>query len=234
MTNGTEGTMGEAERRVASGVRGIGPLLAAVLAALVLSGSPAAGQVAWESPLLVHPHVPAGWSVFLMDPHPGDDVGVMASWRTAPRPVGFGVRAGLGEGAGGDLAVFGGLDASGTIVEYTDEAPLDLIWVLGGGLSISDHLLISFPAALMAGWNLSTEAADFRPYVGPRVVLDAWMGDDSGRGRGGDDDLDLELAVDLGLDVAFNGGWVVRFGVSAGDREALAVGLALPAPGRRR
>lgn len=196
----------------------------------VFGGAGAGGaQVAWDSPLLVHPHAPHGWSFFLAETYPGDEIGVLGSWRTAPTPVGFGVRAGLGEGADGELALFGGVDASGGILERSGEIPLDLVWVLGGGLSVSDDILVSFPAALSAGWAIRAEDVVFHPYVGPRVVLDGWIG---GRDRGEGDDLQLEATVDLGFDLEFAGGWVVRFGAALADREAIAIGLTLPARGR--
>lgn len=179
-----------------------------------------AGQIAWESPLMVSPQSPAGWSLHLMDPEPGDGIAAMVGWRTSPVPVGFGARAGIGEGADGDVAVFAGIDASGILVRYTDETPLDLIWVAGGGFGVGDHVLLSFPAALVAGWDIPTEDVSFRPYVGPRVVLDARIGE------GTDDDLDLEAALDLGLDLAFDAGLVLRFAASIGSREALSAGIA--------
>lgn len=39
------------------------------------------------------------------------------------------------------------------------------------------------------------------------------------------DDSDLGFAVDLGFDVALSRGWLLRFGASLGDHEALAFGI---------
>jgi hypothetical protein len=197
---------------------------------MALSPVGARAQLAWDSPLLVHPHAPHGWSLLLADPYPGRDVAVMASWRTAAMPVGFGVRLGLGEGVDGDLALFGGADASGELIRRSADIPFDVVWVVGGGASLSDDVLVSLPAGLVAGWSLDAGEVVFQPYVGPRVVLDAWIG---GREPGEGDDLQLEATVDLGFDLRLAGGWTVRFGATIGDREALAVGLALPATGRR-
>jgi hypothetical protein len=59
----------------------------------------------------------------------------------------------------------------------------------------------------------------------PRVVLDAFFGNDA---RGSD--LDLDLAVDVGLDLRLMrggpmAGKSIRFAASLGDRDALAVGV---------
>jgi hypothetical protein len=61
----------------------------------------------------------------------------------------------------------------------------------------------------------------FLPYVTPRVVLDAFLGDEND----GEDDLDLELAVDLGLDLRFTPQFLIRFGGTIGDRDGVAIGL---------
>lgn len=197
-----------------------------LLGLLVGVPAPASGQIAWETPLMVSPYAPAGWSLLLTDPEPGQGIAAVVGWRTAAMPVGFGLRAGIGEGQDGDAAVFGGVDVSGILVRYTDETPFDLIWVAGGGFGAGDHVLLSFPLGLTAGWDLTTESADFRPYVGPRVVLDGRIGE------GHRDDLDLEAAVDVGLDMALDQGLVLRFAASLGGRDALAVGVAFPLGGR--
>ena len=43
------------------------------------------------------------------------------------------------------------------------------------------------------------------------------------------DEVDLAVAVDFGLGLALSRDWVIRFALALGDREAIAVGLALPA-----
>lgn len=189
-----------------------------------------AGQIAWESPVLLHPYAPSGWSFFLADPHPGDEVAVIGAWRTAPVPVGLGFRAGLGEGAEGDVAVFAGADVTGALVERSEERPVDVIWFAGAGGSLAEDLLVSVPLGLTLGWEIDADGVPLRPHVGGHVVLDAWFGD---REPGEGDDVELGGALDFGLDVALEGGWIVRFGGSVFDREALAIGIALPAPGRR-
>ena len=57
-------------------------------------------------------------------------------------------------------------------------------------------------------------------------MLDGSFGD-AGSGPS-DSDLDLAFAVDLGLDLAFERTWLIRFAASLVDRETLLIGLAFP------
>jgi hypothetical protein len=128
------------------------------------------------------------------------------------------------------LNAFFGLDGSGPLVRRTSDFPFDIDWIAGAGVGLGDQVLISIPFGVTIGAAVSAESVVFGPYVSPRLVLDAWTGDDRprndrpGRGR---NRLDLELAVDLGLDVAFDPGWTLRFGATLGDRDALAIGFAV-------
>jgi hypothetical protein len=72
------------------------------------------------------------------------------------------------------------------------------------------------------GHRFTGDGVTFLPYVTPRVVLDAFLGDE---GEGNDDDLDLELAVDLGLDLRLTPQFLIRFGGTIGDRDGVAIGL---------
>ncbi len=182
----------------------------------------ARGQVAWDAPMLMAPGAPAGWGIHLVDPHPGNGLGILGTWRAAPAPVGVGFRLGLFEGAGDDLALVAGFDVSGTLYRGTDDAPVDVIWFSGGGAGIDDDVLVSIPLGLSVGWSFNEPGFAFRPYIAPRMVLDLFLGDDRG------DDLDLDAAVDLGTDLAFSPNFAIRAAVSFGGREALSIGIAVP------
>lgn len=184
-----------------------------ILAGLVLFGaSGAMAQVAWDSPLMVPPRASDGVGLFLVDPDFGD-LGVMGTWRSGR----LGVRVGLAEDFTGDLSIFGGADYSGLITRASKDFPLDVSWVAGAGLGFGNDLLLSFPLGISVGRGFDADGARFTPYATPRVVLDAFFGNDS--------DLDLDLAVDLGIDIAFQPGWAIRFGATIGDRDALAIGV---------
>lgn len=203
----------------------------ALVGALALPAT-AEAQVAWDGPMLMAPGAPAGWGFHLVDPHPGDGLGGLVTWRSAPAPVGLGFRGGLFEGFRDDVAIVGGVDVSGTIHRGEGEVPLDVIWFAGAGAGIDDDLVLSFPAGISLGWSFAGDDVAFRPYVAPRMVLDAFLGDDGGPGEGRDDsDLDLGLAVEVGLDLAFDPEWAIRAAGSFGDRDAVSIGVVLT-PGR--
>jgi len=105
---------------------------------------------------------------------------------------------------------------------HSEEFPLDLAWVGGAGAGVGEDVLVSIPFGISFGRVLTTREVWFHPYLTPRFIVDAYLGD------GNRDDLDLGFALDLGADFAFSGNWAFRFGASVGDREGLAVGLVLP------
>ncbi len=87
-------------------------------------------------------------------------------------------------------------------------------------MSVGEEFAASFPLGLVVGWQASDEGVSFAPYAGGHLALDVV----SGPG----DDMDLEGVVDLGLDMTFDRGFMVRFGAALGDREALAIGIRVP------
>lgn len=202
-------------------MRCTGKLATVTLLAGLLAPGTAAAQVAWDGPMLMAPGAPAGWGFHLVDPHPGDGLGGLVTWRSNPAPVGLGFRGGLFEGRRDDLALVGGVDVSGRIHRGGGEVPLDVIWFLGAGAGIDDDVLLSFPAGIALGWSFQGDNVAFRPYVAPRMVLDAFLGDER------DDDLDLGAAVEVGMDLAFDPRWAIRFAGSFGDRDAVSIGIAL-------
>lgn len=195
--------------------------VAALGLALAVAG-PVRAQVAWDGPLLVGPQTPPGWGIFLVDPEYEDGLGFLTTWRGGG-PVGF--RIGLAEDGRDDLSIFGGVDFSSVIAQASDTFPLNVAWVTGVGAGIGDDAVISFPLGISLGRAFQAETVIFSPYFTPRLVLDAFMGRD-GNGRGGDDDVNLGLALDFGLDLAFDPGWTIRFALSGGDRDALAIGVS--------
>jgi hypothetical protein len=191
----------------------------AALALLVPAG--AAGQIAWDSPMLLPPNPPDGFGLYLVDVA-GGDLGVLGTWRSPGRSLGL--RAGLADGPGDDLGVYGGFDVVGDLTRATDEFPLDVDWVFGAGIGIVNRALISIPLGLSLGHAFEDEGIGFLPYISPRVVLDACI--DCGPGRWRHDDVSLDFAVDLGLDLRTSRSFLIRFGATVGDhRNAVAIGL---------
>jgi hypothetical protein len=151
------------------------------------------------------------------------------TWRTSPFPVGVGFRAGLFDGARDDLAITAGVDFGGEIHRGDDDAPFDVVWFTGLGVGVDDGALLSVPLGIAAGWALGDDGFAFRPYLAPRIVLDAYLDDDGpGEERGRDDDLDLDAALELGADLAFSASFVLRAAASFGGRDAVSIGIGLP------
>lgn len=193
-----------------------------VLAAVLVLGRPggASGQIVWDAPALMRPGAPSGLSVLLLDPHPGGDLGVMAAWRSRAAPAGLGLRAGLADDPGGDLAVMFGVDVSGSLGPLGGGGQPDVLWWTGAGMGVGDEFVVSFPLGLALGWQVTDESVSFAPYVGGHAVLDIL----SGPG----DDTDLDAAVDLGVDLGFGSAIMVRFGASLGGRDAFGIGIRIP------
>ena len=197
--------------------------IAAVLAAGLVLPAAVSAQAAWDSPLLLPPRPQPGLGIYLADMEAGG-LGVLGTWRSAT--WNYGLRFGIAEGRGDeDLAVFGGVDYMGAINTASSDFPLDVDWVLGAGAGIGDGVRLSLPAGLSLGYSFQGEDARFIPFITPRVIMDATFGSDER-----DSELDLGLAVDVGLDLRLLRGGAfagrsIRFAASLGDRDALALGV---------
>lgn len=184
--------------------------------------SSAGAQLLWEAPLLVAPNAPAGFGLFIAEMEPGEGVAGLVTWRGEAAPGSIGFRAGLGEGGDDDVAVFGAFDYSGFIHRRDDAFPLDVAWVTGAGVGVGSFVTLSAPLGASFSYPIVTEDLWFNPYATPFLVLDWFLGDNTS------EDVDLGLAIDLGADLAFSSTWAVRFGVTVGDRQGIAVGLHFP------
>lgn len=186
-----------------------------VFALGVLVAAEGQAQVAWDSPLLTPPQPTRGVGIFVVDAAYGD-VGVLATWQ-GTGPLGY--RIGVAEDWRGDVSLFGGVDVHGTLARASSEFPLDVSWVAGAGLSVADNLLVTLPLGLSVGHTFDADGVRFTPYLTPRVLLDAFFGNGS--------DLDLRFATDLGIDIAFQPSWTIRFGATFGsrNRDGLAIGI---------
>ncbi|HEX6559342.1 MAG TPA: hypothetical protein VF021_07760 [Longimicrobiales bacterium] len=186
-----------------------------VLSGMLLFGAGRAAAQAWDAPYYVPPAVTPGLGIYLMDVA-GGDLGVGLTWR--PRAGSFGLRAGIAETPVNDIGVFGGIDFSGPITRSNYNFPLDVDWVFGAGLGVSDYVLVTVPLGVTLGHTFHGQGASFTPYLTPRVSLDAAF-------NNGNSDADLALTVDFGLDLRFSQRFLVRFGAAMGDHEALGIGL---------
>jgi hypothetical protein len=195
-------------------------VVGAVAAWMLVAPAGAGAQVAWDVPAMMRPGAPSGLSLLLIEAHPGDGLGGLAIWRGSPAPVGLGFRGGIAEEPGDDAAVILGIDVSGPLASPGTDGQPQVIWWTGAGAGVGEELLLSFPLGLVLGWELSDEGVTFAPHVGAHVTLDVITGPG--------DDLDLDGSVDLGVDLGFASGLMVRFAAAVGGRESLGIGVRLP------
>lgn len=195
------------------------PLAAIALLAATTLPRLAEGQTAWDAPPLISHVAPAGVSLFLLSPA-GGDLGGLVTFRHEAGPVGLGYRLAItDENASDDLAVSGGVDVSGFLARGVEGAPIDVMWWSGAGLGWGENTVVSIPLGALVGWSGQGGDVILSPYAGGHVALD--VSDVDG------DNVSLAGSADLGLDVVLSSGWLVRFGASLGDREALAIGVRL-------
>lgn len=199
------------------------PLKAATLTLALLVPGTLSAQAAWDAPSFMRSGAPSGLTIALTDSDPGDGLAVLGLWRRSPAPLGIGFRAGIAEAPGDEVIGIFGLDVSGSLTGLTEPGGPEAMWWTGAGVGIGDDFFASFPLGLVFGWTGRDEGVSFMPYVGGHMVLDVMTA--------GDDDLDLDGAVDLGLDVGFQSGWMVRFGAALGGRESLGIGMRVPTGG---
>lgn len=191
-----------------------------LLAALTLTPATTSAQIVWDAPTMIRPGAPSGLSILLLEPYPGNELGALVLWRQSPAPVGLGLRAGIAEDPSGDLAALFGLDVSGTLARLEGGGEPQIIWWSGAGLGVGEELVATFPAGIVLGWSIEGDGVVFSPSLGGHVALDILTGPG--------DELEVDGALDLGVDLGFNSGLQARFGASVGDREALAFGIRLP------
>lgn len=197
----------------------IRPILVALVA--LTFAAPASAQIAWESPPFISPVAPAGLSLFFLRAD-AERLGALGTFRHEAGPVGLGYRVAVTEEVGDDVVLAGGVDISGYLARGIEEATeLDVIWWSGIGLGVGNETLVSVPLGLLFGWSGESEGGViFSPYGGGHVALDFASGEG--------DDVQFTGAVDLGADIVLTSGWMIRFGATLGDREALALGFKLP------
>ena len=186
---------------------------------LAASAVPVSAQVLWDSPPLVSHVAPAGVSLFLLSPH-GGDLGGLITFRHEAGPVGLGYRLAISdEDASDGIAVSGGVDISGFLSRAVEGSEIDVMWWSGAGVGIGEEAVVSVPVGALVGWSGQGGDVILSPYAGGHVALDVSTIDADNVHFGG--------SVDIGLDVVLPSGWLVRFGGSIGDRDALALGVRI-------
>lgn len=192
-----------------------------VVATLVAASAvPASAQTLWDAPPLVSHVVPAGVSLFVINPA-GGDLGGLVTFRHDAGPVGLGYRFAISDqnGRSGELAVAGGVDISGFLSRAVEGSEVDVMWWSGAGIGLGNETVVSIPVGALIGWSGQGGDVILSPYGGGHVTLDISTSDADNVHFGG--------SFDLGLDIVLSSGWLIRFGASLGDRDALALGVKI-------
>jgi hypothetical protein len=180
-------------------------------------------QVAWDAPLMVPPAAEGGLGIFLIDAAgAGANVGVLGTWRARTGQPRMGLRFGIADRDGDDLAVIAGADFTGTLTRVSPDLPLDIDWIVGLGAGFADWTRISAPFGLSFGHTFVGDGVRITPFLTPRVVLDANIGSDVPSAEEG---MRLRFATDLGVEFGFGPNWRIRFGGTFGQRDAVGVGF---------
>lgn len=209
-------------RPAATGV-GIG-LLAAVLAlasALALP-TPASAQ-GWDVPRLLGPYSPVDRAAMWVRPgsEEGGGDGFLLAWRPRSWSPRLSLRA-LGVFGGGDDR--GGLGLDLRLPLAVDDVAVT--WNTGLGFSISDATArINLPLQVAVSKSFSEGQIWLAPWAATGLSLD-WRSSPPGNG----DDFDVLGVVEAGLDLSLDTQRqvVFRLGWSLWERQAFALGLALP------
>ena len=183
---------------------------------LLCVAAPAAGQ-AWDAPSFFAPGAANSLGVYFVTP---DDVdpGLVAIWRQGDRNFDLGARVGLLDFA--DPLFLVGAEASGAVLRAGRDLPLDADWTLGLGATFGDDAtLFRIPVGLAVGGEIDAGSFTLYPYVHPRIALETFAADD-------ESETDFNVVADLGLDLRLGRAWLLRFGATFGDRDALGIGLA--------
>ena len=117
-------------------------------------------------------------------------------------------------------ALGGGLDLSGVLTRGLEDTDIDILWWTGVGMVIGDDVIVSLPLGIVAGWTGEGDDVVFSPYLGSHIALDFTSLDG--------DEVALDVSLDVGMDLELTSGWVVRFGLSLGGGDALALGVSVP------
>lgn len=211
-----------ATHRAVRGARAAG--LAVV--GLALAATSAAAQILWDQPRMIGPESPGGFGVYWMrtESLPGSGDAAFATWALPGFGGSVAVRGGAGEGATGEIAGFGGVDVRAPLARHTEEQPLDVEWHAGAGVSGGDYLLVAVPTGVSVGRSWSSGAVWFAPYVSLGATGEVRIGDDAP-----DEEFVVEPTAEVGVDLSFDSArrFVLRAAASLGDRQAVAVGLAV-------
>jgi hypothetical protein len=203
--------------RQCSSVRPFGLLL--VSAGLLMAPAAPLAAQAWDAPSFFSPRPGEDIGLYVIDAERVDDLGFAGIWRQEGN-INLGVRAGL---AGGDLFSVGA-EFYGPLDILGPQSPLLVSWILGAGGTFNDATWLRIPLGASVGLNLgSSSSIRILPYVHPRVAFDLVAFDTP---DGEETETDFSFDVDLGADIGLGQQFVLRFGATIGEWDAIGAGIA--------
>lgn len=185
--------------------------LVAVMAASALTAAPAPAQL--FTPTFQAPRSSSDVGIYLSD-GPGD-LAVEGIFRRGFGGYDLGLRVGIADTDDASLLIGGELRnplAAGT-------APLDLALTAGAQAMVGGGDALGVQGGLSIGSTLRPGGFTLTPYVHPRIALVNALG--------GEDDLELDLLADVGLDFGFRSGLALRIGIAIGEVEGPDAGLGV-------
>lgn len=205
-------------------------LVALVIAAIATMAEPGRAQVGWDTPRMIGPESPGGLSaLWLRSSAPGvEGDGAIGIWSLPGSGRRVLVRGGAVLDEDDRVSAFGGIDVRTPLARHTESQPLDIEWYAGvgagGGVQEEQYVLVTLPMGVSVGRSWSSGAVWLAPYLSMGVALDLALGDEAP-----DEPYAVTPAADVGLDFALDSArrFVFRVGASLGDRQAVAVGLAV-------
>jgi hypothetical protein len=206
---------------IRSASRGATILFGALVSFFLLTPERAGAQV-YDTPSFNTAYGEDGWGLYLVFRDGVENGAVMGTYRTSGESLDLGFRLGILE-AGGDPGFYGGVDLKNEFVSATDDFPLDVAWVTGIGVGFVPDFnvgVLRIPGGVSLAHRFRSQESDLVvvPYLYPRFAVD--VGLDRAEGS------DLHFDIDLGIDLEFSAGWMLRFGLTLGSTEALGLGLA--------
>lgn len=186
----------------------------ALLAALTLAGASAA-QAQVFTPTYQSPRPSGDIGLYLADDALGGGLSVEGIYRLASARSDLGLRLGIAEAGNDETALLLGIDYRNPI-ELSGAAPFSLAFTVGGQAAVGEGEAFGAQVGLTAGSTIVTPGLTLTPYIHPRIGFISTDSDDDG----------LEVLADVGVDLSFSPGLVLRFGANLGDGADFGIGLA--------
>jgi len=197
---------------------------AVVVTALLSQVSTGAAQY-YDHPQMITPYDETGFGAYLIVVNDINDIGGMVTFRKAG-DVNLGVRGSVNGAGNGDVAFNGGLDVYKQFVEVSESFPLDVAWVTGAGLGYvtggcgdsGGCGILRIPGGISVARQFLSDDGKWAlvPYLSPRLALDIGI---SGP------ETKIHFDADLGLEMRFSTQWLLRFGLTLGNSNALGFGI---------